>query len=255
MTERDLDGRTALVTGGARDMGRGIALGLARHGADVVIGYGTSAGAADETLAALRAHGVRAHAVAADVREPGEVRRLAEAALEFGEGRVDILVNNAGGIIRRAYLAELTPELIDETMMLNFGSALLACQALIPGMAERGHGRVVNVGSVAAHAGGAATAHHYAASKAAITSLGRSLTKEFGARGVTINTVAPGMIDNAFHAVHTPREQFDATVKTFPLARAGSNDDVAGAVAFLASDAASYISGEVLHVNGGQYFS
>jgi 3-oxoacyl-[acyl-carrier protein] reductase len=255
MANSELRGRTALVTGGARDMGRAIALELGRRGADVVIGYGASAAAAEETLAALTASGGRALAVAADVREPAELHALAASAIDFGGGGVDILVNNAGGLIRRARLDELTPELLDETMRLNFSSAVLLCQALIPGMAERGRGRVVNVGSVAAHAGGAATAHHYAAAKAAITSLARSLTKEFGACGVTINTVAPGMIDNAFHAVHTPREQFDATVRTFPLARAGTNEDVAGAVAFLASDAASYISGEVIHINGGQYFS
>jgi 3-oxoacyl-[acyl-carrier protein] reductase len=121
-------------------------------------------------------------------------------------------------------------------------------------MAERGYGRIVNVGSVAAHTGNP-TNHHYAAAKAALTSLGRSLTKEYAALGVTINTVAPGLIDNAFHVVHTARPVFEQMVKAIPAGRAGTNEDIAAAVAFLVSDAAGYISGDVLHVNGGLYVS
>jgi 3-oxoacyl-[acyl-carrier protein] reductase len=254
MAERDLQGRVALVTGGARDMGRATSLELARRGADIVIGYHASAGAADETVGEVVALGVRGLAVSADVREPGEVEELASAAEAFGGGRVDILVNNAGGLVRRSPFAEVTPELLEETLRLNFFSAAVACHAIIPGMAERGHGRIVNIGSIAAHTGNA-TNHHYAAAKAALTSLGRSLTKEFAHAGVTINTVAPGLIDNAFHVVHTPRPVFEEMEKTIPAGRAGTNEDIAAAVAFLASDRAGYISGEVLHVNGGLYVS
>jgi 3-oxoacyl-[acyl-carrier protein] reductase len=254
MSDRDLQGRMALVTGGARDMGRAIALELARRGADVVIGYHASTAAADETVVSLRSRGARALAVAADVREPAEIERLAATAAEFGDGRIDILVNNAGGLIRRVPFAEVTPELLEETLRLNFVSAAVACHAVIPGMAERGHGRVVNVGSIAAHTGNA-TNHHYAAAKAALTSLARSLTKEFAASGVTINTVAPGLIDNAFHVEHTPRPVFEAIVQTIPAGRAGTDEEIAAAVAFLVSDAAAYISGDVLHVNGGLYVS
>jgi 3-oxoacyl-[acyl-carrier protein] reductase len=254
MSEHDLEGRVALVTGGARDMGRAIALELARRGADVAIGYHASAAAAEETVASIAALGRRGLAVAADVRDPEQVEQLARAAEAFGEGRVDILVNNAGGLVRRVPFAEVTPELLEETMRLNFVSATVGCGAIIPGMAERGYGRVVNVGSIAAYTGNA-TNHHYAAAKAALASLARSLTKEFGPKGVTVNTVAPGLIDNAFHVVHTPRPMFEEMVRTIPLARAGTNEDVAGAVAFLASDAAAYVSGDVLHVNGGLYVS
>ena len=192
--------------------------------------------------------------MAADVREPAEVEELASAAEAFGGGRVDILVNNAGGLVRRSPFAEVTPELLEETLRLNFLSASVACHALLPGMAERGYGRIVNVGSVAAHTGNP-TNHHYAAAKAALTSLGRSLTKEYAALGVTINTVAPGLIDNAFHVVHTARPVFEQMVKAIPAGRAGTNEDIAAAVAFLVSDAAGYISGDVLHVNGGLYVS
>jgi 3-oxoacyl-[acyl-carrier protein] reductase len=254
MSDRDLQGRMALVTGGARDMGRAIALELARRGADVVIGYHASTAAADETVVSIRASGARALAVAADVREASEVERLVATATEFGDGRVDILVNNAGGLVRRVPFAEVTPELLEETLRLNFFSAAVACHATIPGMAERGYGRVVNVGSIAAHTGNA-TNHHYAAAKAALTSLARSLTKEFASSGVTINTVAPGLIDNTFHVLHTPRPVFEAMLNAIPAGRAGSNEDIAAAVAFLVSDAAAYISGDVLHVNGGLYVS
>ena len=254
MSERELHGRVALVTGGARDMGRAIALELARRGADVVIGYHASAATAHETVGEIVALGVRGLAVAADVREAPEVEELASAAEAFGGGRVDILVNNAGGLVRRSPFAEVTPELLEETLRLNFLSASAACRALLPGMAERGYGRVVNVGSIAAHTGNP-TNHHYAAAKAALTSLGRSLTKEYAPLGVTINTVAPGLIDNAFHVVHTTRSMFEEMVKAIPAGRAGTNEDVAAAVAFLVSDAAGYISGDVLHVNGGLYVS
>jgi 3-oxoacyl-[acyl-carrier protein] reductase len=235
-------------------MGRAISLELARRGARVVVAYGTSQDAADETVASIAADGGQATAIAADVRDPAQVRALAAAAIEFGDGHVDILVNNAGGLVRRSPLAEVTPELLEETLRLNFISAAVACHEIIPGMAERGYGRVVNIGSVAAHTGNA-TNHHYAAAKAALTSLGRSLTKEFAPRGVTINTIAPGLIDNAFHVVHTPRALFEELAKTVPAQRAGSNEDIAAAVAFLVGEQAGYITGEVLHVNGGMYVS
>jgi 3-oxoacyl-[acyl-carrier protein] reductase len=254
MSDRDLAGRVALVTGGARDMGRAISLELARRGARVVVGYGTSTEAAAETVATIVAEGGEATAIAADVRDPEQVRALATAAGEFGDGRIDILVNNAGGLVRRSPLAEVTPDLLEETLRLNFVSAAVACREVIPGMAERGYGRVVNIGSVAAHTGNA-TNHHYAAAKAALTSLARSLTKEFAARGVTVNTIAPGLIDNAFHVVHTPRALFEELVQSVPAQRAGSNEDIGAAVAFLVSERAGYITGDVLHVNGGMYVS
>ena len=144
--------------------------------------------------------------------------------------------------------------LIDEVLRLNFTQVLLMCQAVIPHMLKRGGGRVINVSSIAGHNGGAATTPHYGAAKAAVSNLARSLTKEFSGRGITINSVAPGVIQNRFHEVHTAPEAFATLVKGIPMGRPGTNEDVAGAVAFLASPAASYISGEVIHVNGGLYF-
>jgi len=249
-----LTGSTALVTGGGRDIGRAVCLALAKSGADVVVNYAHSREEAEATAKDIVALGRRAVAIQGDVTRKADIDRLAAEALAFGKGRVDILVNNAGGLIRRALLAEVTEELIDEVFRLNFTSAVLMCQAIIPHMVKNGGGRVINISSVAGHNGGAATTPHYGASKAALGNLCRSLTKEFAAQGVTINSVAPGVIKNRFHEVHTAPEAFAALIKNIPIGRPGTNEDVAGAVAFLASPAASYISGEVIHVNGGLYF-
>ena len=250
----DIGGKVALVTGGARDIGRAISVELARNGADVVVNYKASANEAEATTREIAALGRRARGVAADVTRKAEVDRLVGEALEFGAGRIDILVNNAGGIVRRALLAEVTEELLEEVLRLNFTSTLLMCQAAIPHMVRQGGGRVINVSSIAGHNGGAATTPHYGPAKAAVSNLARTLTKEFASKGVTINSVAPGVIDNRFHEVHTAPEAFAGLVKAIPLGRAGTNEDVAGVVAFLASPAAAYITGEVIHVNGGLYF-
>jgi 3-oxoacyl-[acyl-carrier protein] reductase len=249
-----LTGKIAIVTGGGRDIGRAISLELARLGADVVINYNSSADEANATAAQITSLGRRALVVKADVTKKADIDRLVAEALAFGKGRIDILVNNAGGMIRRALLGELTEELIDQSLRLNFTSVVLMCQAVIPHMVKQGRGSVVNVSSIAGHNGGAATTPHYGPAKAAVSNLARSLTKEFAGKGVTINSVAPGVIQNRFHEVHTAPEAFAALVKNIPIGRAGTNEDVAGAVAFLASPAASYITGEVIHVNGGLYF-
>ena len=120
--------------------------------------------------------------------------------------------------------------------------------------AEQGGGKVVNISSVAGHNGGAPTTPHYGPAKAAVTNLARTLTKEWGARNVQVNSVAPGLIDNHFHVVHTPSEVFRQAVESVPMKRAGTNEEIASSVAFLASPAADYIAGEVLHVNGGLHF-
>jgi 3-oxoacyl-[acyl-carrier protein] reductase len=250
----DIGGKVALVTGGARDIGRAISLELARNGADVVVNYNASAAAASATAAEVAALGRRAAPVKADVSIAAERERLVAEALRFGGGRIDVLVNNAGGLGRRALLGELSEELVEEVLRLNFTSTLFMCQAVIPHMVEQGGGRVINISSIAGHNGGSATTPHYGPAKAAVSDLARTLTREFAGKGVTINSVAPGVIQNQFHAVHTAPETFEAMVKNIPMGRAGTNEDVAGAVAFLASPAAAYITGEVIHVNGGLYF-
>jgi 3-oxoacyl-[acyl-carrier protein] reductase len=250
----DIAGKIALVTGGARDIGGAISRELARNGADVVVNYAKSAAEAEATVRDIVALGRRATAVAADVTRKADVERLVAEALRFGNGRIDVLVNNAGGLVRRARLAELTEELVDQVLRLNFTSVVLTCQAVIPHMVRQGSGRVINISSIAGHNGGAPTTPHYGPAKAAVSDLARTLTKEFAGQGVTVNSVAPGVIQNRFHEVHTAPDAFAGMVKAIPMGRAGTNEEVAGVVAFLASPAASYITGEVIHVNGGLYF-
>jgi 3-oxoacyl-[acyl-carrier protein] reductase len=250
----DLSGKIAVVTGGARDIGRATSLELARNGADVLVNYFGSEEKAAATVKEIEALGRRALAVRADVTKKANIDYLTAEALRFGNGRIDVLVNNAGGLIKRVLLGELTEALLDEVMRLNFTSVVLMCQAVIPHMVKQGGGRVINVSSVAGHNGGAPTQPHYSPAKAAVSNLARTLTKEFAGKGVTINSVAPGVIDNAFHEMHTPKDVFANLIKGIPMGRAGTNEEVAGVIAFLASPAASYITGEVIHVNGGLYF-
>lgn len=249
-----IDGKVALVSGGGRDIGRAICVELARAGADVVVNYAASEAGARETVREIEALGRRALPVRADVTRPDEVAALADRAREFGEGRIDILVNNAGGMVRRAGLEDLTPELLDEVMRLNYSSVVYLCRAVVPHMARQGGGKIINISSIAGHNGGAPTTPHYGPAKAAVSNLARTLTKAYAGQGIRVNSVAPGVIDNRFHEVHTDSESFRKLVENVPLGRAGTNTDVAAAVVFLASPAADYITGEVLHVNGGLYF-
>ncbi len=249
-----IDGKIALVTGAGRDIGAACALELARNGADVLVNYLRSAKEAQGVVREIEALGRRAAAVRADVTREIEAKALVEAALAFGGGRIDILVNNAGGMVKRARIAELTEDLLLEVLRVNFVSAVLVTKAALPAMERQGSGRVINISSIAGSNGGAATTPHYGPAKAALTNLARTLTKDYAAKGIQINTVAPGVIDTRFHLDHTPREQWEGLLRAIPMGRAGAAEEVAGAVAFLASPAASYITGEVLHVNGGMYF-
>ncbi len=249
-----IDGKIALVTGGARDIGAACSLELARQGADVAVNFHKSAEEAQKVVREIEGLGRRAVAIGADVTKPAGVEKLVREALAFGSGRIDILVNNAGGLVKRAKLSELTLELLEEVMRLNFTSAVFVTQAVIGVMEKMGSGKVINISSIAGANGGSVTTPHYGPAKAALTNLARTLTREYAAKGVQVNTVAPGVIDTRFHEVHTSREVWDAMLRNIPMGRAGTSEEVAGVVAFLASPAADYITGEVIHVNGGLHY-
>ena len=241
--------RAALVTGSSRGIGRSIALELARGGANVVVTYLDRERAASGVVAEVRALGVRALAVPLDISSRESVRgAIAAARTEFG--RVDILVNNAG-ILEQKPFATITDDDWDRMMAVNLRGAFACSQELLPEMKERGFGRIVNLASSGGQVGGT-LAVHYATSKAGIIGLTRSLAR-LGAPEVLVNCVAPGLIDSEMTAAEIATEAGRAKIRAIPIGRPGLVEEVARAVAYLASDAAGYVTGHTLNVNGGQY--
>lgn len=248
----DLNGKVAVVTGGGRDIGRAVALKLAANGAAVVVNYNASAERARAVVEEIRAAGGRAVPVQADVTRTEDVRRLAREARDAFGGSVDVLVNNAGGLVARRKLDEMDEAFWDTVMGLNLKSVFLVTQAMVPYMPEGG--AIVNLGSLAAHDGGGPGALAYAASKGAVLTLTRGLSKELAPRKIRVNCVSPGMINTTFHDTFTAPEARRATAARTTVGREGESDDVANAVLFLASDASAYLNGESMEINGGLYF-
>ena len=242
-----LDGRVALVTGASRGLGRAIALRLAASGAAVVAG--ARADHADAVRQEIEQAGGAAVAVALDVTEPASVSAAAGTALDRF-GRIDILVNNAG-IVRDQLLMRMKRDDWDAVMATNLTSAYACCQAVLRPMLKQRAGRIVNIASVVGQSGNPGQAN-YAASKAGLIGFTKSLAQEVASRGITVNVVAPGMIETDMTAGLDERARA-ALVDRIPMGRLGSPNDVAGVVGFLASDEAAYITGQVVGVNGGMY--
>jgi 3-oxoacyl-[acyl-carrier protein] reductase len=233
-----LEGKTALVTGGSRGIGRAIALELARAGAEVVVGCRSGA---DEAEAVAREAGGRV--IQADVSNPDEAKRLVEEA-----GDLDILVNNAG-LTRDGLLARMSDEDWRDVIETNLSSVFYTCRAVTRGMMKKRAGSIVNVSSiVGVHGNWGQT--NYGASKAGIIGFTKSLARELGSRGVRANVVAPGYVNTRLTDV-LPEEAQQAMLANTPLGRLGEPEDIAGAVRFLCSDEAAFITGEVLLVDGG----
>ena len=244
-------GKNTIVTGGGRDIGAAIALRLGAEGANVVVNYSQSAKQAQEVAAALEAMGVKAPCIQADVSKAEGVAKLIEESVAALSGGIDVLVNNAGGIIERRNLMDMSNEFWDAIMDLNLKSTFMMCKAVKPHM--KAGGAIVNVGSMAARMGGGPGAGAYATSKAGVLNLTRALAKELAPEGIRVNVVEPGLIDTKFHEATSP-EVMAAMSKNVALGRLGVSEDVAGVVAFLASDDAAYVTGEALEINGGMAF-
>ena len=240
-------GKVAVVTGGSRGIGRGIAVELGRRGAKVVVNYHSNAEAANEVVGLIKQAGGDGLAVQADVTQYHAAVNLIKAATDYG-GRLDILVNNAG--TTRDMLLALLPESDwDLVINTNLKSAYNCSKAALKPMMRQKYGRMVNISSVAGLAGNPGQTN-YSASKAGLIGFTKSLAKEIGGRNITVNAVAPGFVPTDLTS-SLPKDLLDEAIKMTPLGRLGSIEDVAYAVAFLASDEAAFITGQVLSVDGG----
>ena len=243
----DFSEKTAVVTGGSRGIGRAVCLELARGGANVVLCYAGNEAAAQETVSACEALGTRALAVRCNVADAGEVKALMDTAVQTF-GRIDILVNNAV-ITRDGLLMMMKEGDFDAVLETNLKGTFLCMKAVSRIMMKQRYGRIVNLSSVVGLHGNAGQVN-YAASKAGVIGMTKSLAKELASRGVTVNAVAPGFIETDMTAA-MPEAAKTATLAAIPMQRLGQAEDVARAIAFLASSEAGYITVQVLAVDGG----
>ena len=237
----------ALVTGAGRGIGRAIALELAKNGFDVAVNYNRSGEQAEALCNEIKALGVKAGAFQADVSDPEQVKRLF-SEIKDSLGAVNVLVNNAG-ITRDTLLMRMKPEDWQAVLTTNLNAAFYCTQAAVRDMAKNRWGRIISIASVVGLTGNSGQAN-YAASKAGIIGFTKSVAREYAARGITANAIAPGFIDTDMTEVLKP-EMKEAILKSIPAGRMGSPEDVAKAVAFLAGEASSYITGQTIAVDGG----
>lgn len=240
-------GKVVLVTGASHGIGRGIALAFGREGARLALNYAHDAVAAEGVVRELRALGAEAMAIQANVASGSDVREMV-ARVEASLGPIDVLVNNAG-VVRRGGLFAITEEMWDEVVDVNLKGTFLCAQAVARGMVARGRGVIVNIASMRG-VEGASSSMHYAAAKAGVIALTKSLAKELAPR-VRAVAVAPGYVDTRIQAGLSP-EQREAVIAQTPLRRFGTVEDIAAAVVFLASERASYVTGQTLLVDGGR---
>ncbi len=243
-----LAGKVALITGGSRGIGRATAVRLARDGSRIALNYKGNAAAAEEAKHQVEVMGSTAALIQGDVSQDGEAERVMKEALDFGGGRLDILVNNAG-ITRDNLLLRMSAEEWDAVLDLNLRGTFLITKAAMRPMMKQRAGRIVNVSSITGLVGNAGQAN-YSAAKAGVIGFTKTVAREMASRNITVNAVAPGFVPTDLTDA-LPQEVKDALLKQIPLGRFGAAEDIANAIAFLASDDAAYITGQVLVVVGG----
>ena len=249
----NLTGKVAIVTGGSRDIGRAISEKLAAEGASVVVNYCNNEDAAQEVVSAIEAGGGTAIKVRADMTRSNDVDALVAATRDAFGDSIDILVNVTGGLVERRTLDEMDEEFFNWVMQLNATSTFLATKAVVPHMGEGAS--IVNLASQAGRDGGGPGASAYATSKGAVMTFTRGMAKELGPKGIRVNSLCPGMIATSFHDKFTKDAVRENVAAATPLRRQGRAEECADAVAYLASDKASFITGANIDINGGLLFS
>lgn len=248
-----LKGKIAVVTGGSRDIGREIAIKLAKEGADVAVNYLNTEKGAIETVREIEAMGQKAIAIKADVSSLDDIQRLRQEVEETFGGEVHILINNAGGLFARKTLQELDEAFYDKVMNVNFKSTVFVSKAFAPMM--KPGSSIINISSLAARDGGGGGSSLYASSKGAVTTFTRAMAKELGPKGIRVNAVCPGLIGTKFHDDFTTDEVRKIVAGKTPLRREGRAEEIADLVSYLATEEASFITGSNIDINGGLAFS
>lgn len=247
----DLRGKIAIVTGAGSGIGKAAAIALARNGAAVVVNYLNNEQGAAETVGEIQEMRRNALSLRADVTKRIDVMRMVAETLD-NFGRIDILVNNAGSIVKLMRIDDCTDEVWDQIMDVNMKSVFLCSQAVIPQMKEQRSGRIINISSLAAQFGGRGGSLPYAAAKAAVNSFTKGLASEVGQYSITVNAIAPGIILTPFHDQFSRPDRLQDVINATPLQRAGSPEEVAELIAFLSSEDAGFITGEVIGIDGGR---
>ena len=248
-----LEGKIAVVTGGSRDIGRAISVKLAKEGAKVVVNYYNSETGAKETVEEIKSLGGEAVAIKADASNLKDIANLKASVIEAFGHNIDILVNNAGGLFARKTLQEFDEAFYFLVMDVNFKSTVFVTQAFEPLMIKGAS--IINLSSQAARDGGGGGSALYSSSKGAVTTFTRAMAKELGPKGIRVNAICPGLIATKFHDDFTKNEVRAKVAASTPLRKEGSAAEVADLVAYLASDQASFITGNNVDINGGLAFS